>query len=45
MSKYSTLDGIQPILQAKIVEPWHIIKANWKEKHKYFTSFADMMQI
>ena len=44
MSEYSSDSGLYPILEAKILEPWTIIKDNRLKKNKYINSFSVMMK-
>lgn len=44
MSEYSGLSGMYPILEAKIIEPWTIIKDNKTKKNYYINSFSEIMK-
>lgn len=43
MSQVPTTSGIYPILEAKMIEPWHIIKDQRRQSNKYYNSFSEMI--
>ena len=40
MSEFVSESGISPVLEAKMVEPWHVVKDIQLKQNKYINSFA-----
>lgn len=44
MSKYSSASGIQPILEADILEPWHVRKLMQQESKNEVNNLVELMR-
>lgn len=44
MSKYSSASGIQPILEADILEPWHVRKLMTQENKNEVNNLVELMR-